>query len=122
VQSAEGVRIFRGAHSACPQCRTTLLFRHFFNPALDLEVDQCARCAGFWIEAGRLGAMQVERSGERVAEYFGRIFEESITVMDVANPDVRGAANALVKILVWMCPVRFIPEPPPWWLEEPLLG
>jgi len=120
VERCAGVRVFRGSPPACPQCRTTLLLRHFSNSELDLEVDQCARCGGFWIEAGRLGAIAETGAGrdEQAAHYFARIFAESVSSMDVGNPEIREAANTLVQILSWICPRPFIPAEPPWWLER----
>jgi Zn-finger nucleic acid-binding protein len=120
VKSGEGVRLFRGPCPACPQCRTTLLLRHFFDPALDLEVDQCARCGGFWMEAGMLGrgAQASLSAEERAARYFAEIYARCIAAMDVGNPEVREAANALVRILGWISPRPFMPGEAPWWLER----
>jgi len=120
MERSDGVRVFRGALPACPQCQTTLLFRHFFNPGLDLEVDRCARCGGFWIEAGMLASScaGTEERDDRVKHYFVRIFNESIASMDVNNPDIRDAANTLVRIFTWISPKPFVPLKPPWWLES----
>jgi len=120
VKSGEGVRVFRGPCPACPRCRTTLLFRHFFHPDLDLEVDQCARCGGVWMEAGLLGREPsgTLSAGDWTAEYFADIYNQGIAAMDVGNPEVREAANALVRILAWMSPGPFPPGEPPWWLER----
>ncbi len=123
LQRAAGVRIFRNAHHVCPRCQNTLLFRHFFSKKLDVEVDQCGKCGGFWIEAGKLisfygDSPNPDRWRETVVDYLARIFDERISRMDVTNPEVLKAAQELVRIFRFISPAEFLPPHPPWWVVD----
>lgn len=54
VERAAGVHTFRDIQHPCPHCIHTLLYRHCFSRKFNYEIDQCAKCAGFWIDTGTL--------------------------------------------------------------------
>ena len=58
IKRADGVKVYRGVEHICPQCKTTLLFRHFFSKEFDTEVNQCAKCGGFWVDVAGLAKLQ----------------------------------------------------------------
>ena len=54
VERAEGVHTFRDIQHPCPHCIRSLLYRHCFSRKFSYEIDQCAKCAGFWVDVGTL--------------------------------------------------------------------
>ena len=104
---ADGVKIYRGAEHPCPHCKTTLLYRHFFSRKLDTEVNQCAKCSGFWIDAGGLvkvmSSPQEERK-ELLEKYFTAIVDEKISGMNLENQDVAQAAELITTIFSFLRP------------------
>ncbi|NIP99280.1 MAG: hypothetical protein GWM98_01735, partial [Nitrospinaceae bacterium] len=64
VERPAGVYIFRDIQHPCPRCVSTLLYRHCFSKTFQYEVDQCARCGGFWVDPGTLPEIASETSPE----------------------------------------------------------
>ncbi len=46
----------------CPRCDGVKLHRHFFSAKRKVQVDQCPNCAGYWLDAGELGAIRAEKT------------------------------------------------------------
>lgn len=115
VPRAEGVRFFRDVEAICPHCKTSLLLRHFFSRERDVEVCQCAKCGGFWIDAGELAGIvkatfeTEEKQNQAVAVYFNTVFDQRIAKMNLHIEDVRESARSIVKIFLFLCPERFQP-------------
>jgi Zn-finger nucleic acid-binding protein len=115
VPRAEGVRFFRNVEAICPHCKTSLLMRHFFCRERDVEVCQCAKCGGFWVDAGELAKiiepsfLTEEKQKQAVASYFKTIFDQRIAKMNLANEDIFGSARSIVKIFLFLCPEKFQP-------------
>ncbi len=103
VSQVEGLRLFRNVDHICPKCEMTLLLRHFFDRKRGLEVDQCARCGGIWIEMGKVlqGKSGVEREN-LIDAYFTFVYEEKILKMDLTIADIRVAAAQIVQVFKFL--------------------
>jgi uncharacterized protein len=107
IDKADGVKIYRGAEHPCPQCKTTLLYRHFFSREFDTEVNQCAKCSGFWIDVGGLAKIMnspQEQRKELVEKYFTAIMDEKISEMNRASQDVAQAVVLITAIFNFLNP------------------
>ena len=105
--------MYRGAEHICPQCRTTLLFRHFFSKEWDTEVNQCAKCGGFWIDVAglsKLQSMNGQQKQKAVDKYFSIIFHKKISGIHILNEDVDRAAKNIIQIFRFLCPEEDFPE------------
>ena len=80
-----------------------------------MEVCQCAKCGGFWIDSGELARiigssfLAEEKQKQAVASYFKTIFDQRIAKMNLANEDIFGSARSIVKIFLFLCPEKFQP-------------
>ena len=107
IDKADGVKIYRGAEHPCPQCKTTLLYRHFFSREFDTEVNQCAKCSGFWIDVGGLVKIMnspQEQRKELLEKYFTAIMDGKISGMNLGNQDVAQAAELIIAIFNFLNP------------------
>ena len=115
VSKADGVRFFRNVEAICPHCETSLLLRHFFSRERDVEVCQCAKCGGFWVDAGELASLvksgleTEEKQKQAVTSYFKIIFDQRIAKMNLHIVDVMESARSIVKIFLFICPEKFQP-------------
>jgi Zn-finger nucleic acid-binding protein len=112
VPRAAGVRFFRDVEAICPHCETSLLLRHFFSRERDVEVCQCPKCGGFWVDSGELAGIvktAEEKQKQAVESYFKTIFDQRIAKMNLANEDILGSARSIVKIFLFLCPEKFQP-------------
>jgi uncharacterized protein len=104
---ADGVKIYRGAEHPCPQCKTTLLYRHFYSRKFDTEVNQCSKCSGFWVDISGLvkiiNSPQRERK-ELLEKYFTAIMNEKILGMNFASQDIVESAKQITSIFCFLKP------------------
>ncbi|CCQ90060.1 conserved hypothetical protein [Nitrospina gracilis 3/211] len=115
VPRSDGVHLFRNVDHICPHCQNTLLYRHWFSRKLQLEVDQCAKCAGFWVEVGELASIlttdldEAERI-QRAEAYFEVVIRDKVGGMNLVNDDMMDAARHIVQIFRFLCPKQYFPD------------
>ena len=51
----------------CPRCPEQVLDRKWFSPAEKVEIDQCPKCYGIWLDAGEFSRIYEEIQGAKVA-------------------------------------------------------
>lgn len=53
----------------CPKCMGEMLFRRFYDVQNQVEVDQCLKCSGIWLDPGELSQIrsQFKTEAERYA-------------------------------------------------------
>ena len=82
-----------------------LVYRHFFSKENNIEVDQCSKCSGFWIDTGGpVEIMKKSENDELLKKYFSVIFDEKISGMNLANQDVSQAAKFITEIFNFLKP------------------
>lgn len=62
----------------CPKCDNTVMWRRFLNVKRQVEIDECPRCAGVWLDYGELGTirkthMSPQEMERAVQEYFREV-------------------------------------------------
>ena len=113
IKRVDGIKVYRRVEHICPQCKTTLLFRHFFSKELDTEVNQCAKCGGFWIDVAGLAKLQSMNGQEKqkaVDKYFSIIFHKKISGIHILNEDVAMAVKNIIQIFQFLCLEKDLPE------------
>jgi Zn-finger nucleic acid-binding protein len=50
----------------CPRCPDTILDRKWFSDSHRVEIDQCPKCGGVWLDAGEFSRIYNEVLGARV--------------------------------------------------------
>ncbi len=112
VERAEGVHVFRDIQHPCPHCINTLLYRHCFSRQFNYEVDQCAKCGGFWLDAGALARLPQQsptKSDRQTAKaYFKSLFEGSLKPENLTHPDTQEAAQTIVHIYRFLTPAEYL--------------
>ena len=70
---------------SCPKCDHVVMLRRFFNVKRQVEIDECPRCAGVWLDYGELGTIRKtytsqqdleKATGEYLTEVLGPHFAE----------------------------------------------
>ena len=51
----------------CPRCPEQMLDRKWFSDAKKVEIDQCPKCGGVWLDAGEFTLIHKEIQGAKVA-------------------------------------------------------
>ena len=113
IKRSDGYKVYRGVEHICPQCKNTLLFRHFFSKEFDTEVNQCAKCGGFWIDVAGLAKLQSidgRKKQKAVGEYFSIVFYKKILGIHILNEDVAKVVKNIIQIFQFLCPEEDFPE------------
>ena len=50
----------------CPRCPDLILERKWFSELKQVEIDQCARCGGIWLDAGEFSRIYEEMKGAKM--------------------------------------------------------
>lgn len=111
IERAEGVKFYRGAEHICPDCKTTLLHRHFFSAEGDIEIDQCAKCSGFWVDLAGLAKLQSlpEDGKERTIEnYFSNVIDKKLASINIVNEDQTASVQTMIQIIKFLCPEKYL--------------
>lgn len=113
VERAEGVHVFRDVQHPCPHCIHTLLYRHCFNKPFNYEVDQCAKCGGFWLDVGALAYLPPNAPNESDRQtadaYFKNLFEGNLKPENLTHPDTQEAAQTIVHLFRFVTPQPLFP-------------
>jgi hypothetical protein len=51
----------------CPRCPAQVLDRKWFSPLQKVEIDECPKCGGIWLDAGEFSRIYDEIQGAKVA-------------------------------------------------------
>ena len=51
----------------CPRCPELVLERKWFSDKKQVEIDQCPKCGGIWLDAGEFTRIYDEIKGAKVA-------------------------------------------------------
>ncbi len=61
------VRVETAKKRACPKCNVPMM-QHFFSIKKQVSIDECPKCAGYWLDDGELAAIRNEFSSESEAK------------------------------------------------------
>ena len=115
VERAEGVHTFRDVQHPCPHCIRSLLYRHCFSRQFNYEIDQCAKCAGFWLDVGALAHLPLKSptpaEQETATAYFRNLFEEKLKQENLTHPDTQEAAQTILHIFRFLTPAEYLYKP-----------
>jgi Zn-finger nucleic acid-binding protein len=103
----------------CPRCGDVIMMRHFMSIKREITVDECPKCAGFWLDKGELGGIrgqfETEEARNEAAEaYFAEIFDQNLTKMGKESQENLEKARKIAKIFRFLCPSFYIPGKQRW--------
>ena len=71
----------------CPRCPEQVLNRQWFSDARQVEIDQCPKCGGIWLDAGEFSQIYEEVKAQReTSPLWARAMAEAATVV-TEQPD-----------------------------------
>jgi len=57
----------------CPRCEGIKLKRHFSSATRNVEVDECPNCGGYWLDAGELAQIRLEKRQAALEQQAGQV-------------------------------------------------
>jgi Zn-finger nucleic acid-binding protein len=103
----------------CPRCENIVMMRHFFSAKREVEVDECPKCGGFWLDYGELGQIRSQYSSaeERknaAKEYFENILGIELERMQGESEDGSKKARHIASMFRFICPSYYLPGKQDW--------
>lgn len=91
---------------SCPRCEHVKLTKRFFGPLQEIEIDECAKCGGIWLDHGELKKIRELYPTQSLKETLSRKYlenwiQENKTLMEqeAQNP---GRLVKIARALRWM--------------------
>lgn len=102
------------ASRACPRCKDMVLFRHFHSVKRRVQIDECSRCGGVWLDVGELAFIRNQFNSEperrQAAEaYFSDVFGAELEQMRQAGKESQEKARQIAQVLRFVCPSYYLP-------------
>jgi len=119
VERDENVVVDHEKKRNCPRCGDVVLKRYFFSVKREIEVDECPKCAGFWLDQGELGAIRgqfesEEARKEAAEQYFSEIFGDELAEMSQESQEKLEKARKIARMFRFICPSYYIPGKQRW--------
>jgi Zn-finger nucleic acid-binding protein len=119
VTRDESVAVDPDRRRDCPKCGDVVMMRHYASVRMEIAVDECPKCGGFWLDQGELRALrdqfQTEESRRQAArETFAEMFDGDLAALGAESQEKLAAARKIAHILRFLCPSKYIPGKQPW--------
>ena len=87
-----------GPQLRCPKCPEIIMRRYFSSILRKVEIDECAKCGGIWLDAGELLAIRSEfkteaERKEAANKNLGDLFDRTMAVKKADAADRRERIN-----------------------------
>lgn len=90
VERDEKIKVDHSRKRNCPKCNNTVMMRHFFSVKRQVEIDECPRCAGVWLDYGELGTIRKTCQSQQEREKAAEEYFTEVLGPDFAKEPVRG--------------------------------
>ena len=87
----------------CPCCDDTVLMRHHFSVKQEIEVDQCPRCGGYFLD-----------HGEAARQSFDELFGDALDEQADASEEEVERARSFARMFRVLLPSYWIKGKQPW--------
>ena len=118
IERDESVVIDHERRRKCPRCEgDVIMMRHFNSARREVEVDECPKCAGFWLDADELDAIRSAFSSEDekqkatehfVKEYIEKNYGEELSKIQEESKEKEAFAKKFAKSMRFLCPSYYI--------------
>ena len=72
IRRDQRIKVDPSRKRECPRCEGMKLKRHFFSAKRRVEVDECPNCGGYWLDAGELAQIRLQKSETAQEEQTGQ--------------------------------------------------
>ena len=119
VECDPSVKVDHEARRHCPSCDDTIMMRHHFSVRREVEVDQCPRCAGYFLDKGELGAIRdqfasEEARREAARESFDDLFGDAMDAEAGATDEQLRHARGFARMFRVLLPSFWMRGKQPW--------
>jgi Zn-finger nucleic acid-binding protein len=113
------VTIDQDEKRGCPRCENVTMMRHFFSVKKLVEIDECASCAGVWLDTGELATLRSlypseEARREAAEAVFDDLLGPKLEALTAAQEKDVGRTRRFANMLKYICPSYYISGKQDW--------
>jgi Zn-finger nucleic acid-binding protein len=113
VTKNPNVQVNHEKRYSCPKCLDVIMMRHYFSVKRRALVDECPKCAGYFLDAGELGVIRSLFNSEAEARasaqaYFSELFGSKLTQMLQESESESAKANKIQSMFRFICPSYYV--------------
>ncbi|CAH0534628.1 hypothetical protein VST7929_02578 [Vibrio stylophorae] len=113
------IKVDHSARRHCPKCENQPLHRHFYSMKREVEIDDCVRCAGVFLDTGELNIIRgmyntEEEKREANVEAINEMFNEDVMNMNAKHQENREKAQRFANMVRFLCPSAYIEGKQKW--------
>ncbi len=119
IERDERIKVDHDKRRHCPKCASIIMMRHFYSVKMQVEVDECPGCAGYWLDVGELTAIRKEFKSEAekmkaTEEYFSEIFDTQLGELRAKSAEQAERIRRIAWMFRFICPSYYIPGKQAW--------
>ena len=119
VERDPNVKIDPSAKRQCPRCENTIMMTHFASVKREVTVDECPRCAGFFLDYGELNQLRSqfateEDRKEAAQAFFADLFDEGLADLAEDSDHMVEKSRGLARMFRFLLPSYYIPGKQKW--------
>lgn len=119
LEISSGIKVDHERKRSCPKCDGIKMIRHYFSVKKDVEIDECGKCGGIWLDTGELSRIRslfkTEEDRKKAAdEYFDEVFGDEFQRMKDESGEKLAKARRIANIFRYICPSYWIPGNQEW--------
>ncbi len=119
LKKAPNINIDYSQTRMCPKCENRKMLKHFVSSNMEIEVDECPECGGFWLDPGELGQIreQFETDADRnnaTTEYFKEVFKDDLKQEQAETQETLKHIHKITNMFRFICPSYYIPGKQKW--------
>lgn len=98
----------------CPRCDGQVLHVHSYSTNQAVEIDECYKCAGVFVDVGELKQIrsQFQTEEERVAvvsDVYGKILDKAAVDFVAERESKRNSSRRFANAFKFICPSAYMP-------------
>ena len=102
-----------------PACSGMKMWRHFFSVKREVEVDECPKCGGHWLDEGELTEIRKqfatdEERSKAAKECLGAAFEAEFAKIRAENAEKVERGKNIANIFRFILPTYYLPGKQDW--------
>lgn len=107
------------AQRMCPRCYGTMMVQHFFSVKRKVELNECPKCGGFWLDPGELAMIRSlypsEKARHEEAKHlFDDLVAEKFQILTSQSRESMEKRKKLAKMFRFICPSYYLPGDQAW--------
>ena len=119
IETDPNITVDHNKRLNCPKCDGITMMRHFFSSKHKVVIDECASCAGIWLDAGELRQIRSlfdseEQKQQAADEYFNALFGSQLKKMEAESEAKLQKARKFANMFRFICPSYYIPGKQEW--------